>query len=579
MRALTAALPIAIVSGALYVFAATPSNGTLAAPASGQTSAVSWTGGPYTGATADPSVCTAATCDTYALAVNVPATFYAANPTYSIHVGITWASSTNDFDLYVYDATGALVASSAQGGTTAEDADAGPLPSGTYTVQVVGFATANATYNGTATLGPEPTTALRRTRYTKGTFTFSTPIVLPGPPDLASSQQGIEPRAVADPLGNVYVAAIQGVPAGTDVWKSMDGGKTFSFLGQPDGAQAAAIVAHGVGAGGGDEDLATGASGNVYVNSLWLGSSTQSSSFDGGTTWTVNPLSTDTPITDRQWLATSGNSTVYLTFKQLGALAANTESIFVAKSFDGGITFPQIVEVTRPEFGVQPGLQGNIAVDPATGGVYNVFVGAQANQLYLARSTDGGRTWDLKLVYQAPSATSLGNVFPSLGIDRGGNLHVAWSDGHAIYLTDSADHGTTWTVPARVSSGSGTKTSLAPWAQAGDAGKVNVVWWGTSAASNNDAAAEWHVFFAQTLNALDRVPSFAQAIATPVMHVGPICTDGTGCASGTRNLAEYFAQGMAPDGSALIPYPDDKNNATPMTTFIRQTGGSTIVGR
>jgi hypothetical protein len=63
------------------------------------------------------------------------------------------------------------------------------------------------------------------------------------------------------------------------------------------------------------------------------------------------------------------------------------------------------------------------------------------------------------------------------------------------------------------------------------------------------------------------------------MHTGPICTNGTGCASGTRNLAEYFAHTINHDGNAIVVYPDDKNNANPMTTFVRQTGGSKITGK
>ncbi|MBZ5559247.1 MAG: glycoside hydrolase [Acidobacteriia bacterium] len=577
-RYLLQAVVAGVLGSALYLAAAVASSGTLTAPPAGQTSSIAWAGGPYTGVTADPSACTTLTCDSFMLTVNVPSTFYASNPTYAVRVRIAWAASTNDFDLYVYDSSGALVASSAQGGTTFEDADAGALPSGTYRVQVVAFAAVNASYTGSATLGPEPTTTTGRARYRNGDFTFSAPQALPGPADLLFTQQGVEPRAVTDPLGNIYVASIQGIPAGTDAWKSMDGGQTFAYLGQPDGAQAASAIARGGGAGGGDEDLAAGSSGNVYVTSLWLGSATQASSSNGGATWTANPFSTDAPLTDRQWIAAHGAGELYLTYKQLGVLLANTESIFVAKSFDGGVTFPQIVEVTTPEFGVQPGLQGNIEVDPNTGTVYNAFVGAQENQLYLARSTDGGRTFILKLILQAASGTSLGNVFPSLGIDRGGNLHVAYSDGRNIFLTSSADGGATWTPPVRVSNGAATKTSLAPWVQAGDAGKVNIAWWGTSASSNLDAGARWQVLFAQTQNAFANVPTFSQAAATAVMHAGAICVNGTACPSGTRNLAEYFAQGLWLDGSALIPYPDDFNNPSPMTTFVRQTGGARITG-
>lgn len=576
MRSTTIAALFALFACTLLLKAAVPSSGTLVAPSPGQTSSIAWTGGPYTGATADPSLCTSVTCDSFALTVNVPSTFYSSNPSYAVHAKITWSSSTNDFDLYVYDSGGNVVCSSAQGGTTFEDADCGQLANGAYTAQVVAFATADATYNGAATLGPEAAMTTGRARYTTGTFTFTPPQLLPGPSDLLFNQQGIEPRAVTDPLGNIYVAAIQGIPAGTDVWKSMDGGYTFSYLGQPDGAQAASAIARGGGAGGGDEDLAVGSGGSVYVNSLWLGSSTQSSSFNGGATWTVNPLSTDVPADDRQWIANHGASELYLTYKQLGVLLAGTDSIFMAKSFDGGVTFPQIVEVTTPTLGVQPGLQGNVTVDRNSGTVYNVFVGAQENQLYLVRSIDGGKTFDLKLVYQAPAGTSLGNVFPAIALDRAGYLHVVFSDGRNVFLTGSTDGGATWTTPVRVNNGAQTKTAISPWIEAGAGGKVNVVWWGTGASSNLDTSAPWRVFFAQTQNAFAPVPSFAEMAATPVMHVGAICVDGTACPSGTRNLAEYFALGSYLDGSALIPYPDDKSNPAPMTMFVRQTGGALI---
>jgi alpha-glucosidase len=139
--------------------ASTPSSATLNAPAAGQTSSVTWSGGPFTGATADPAACTSVTCDTFALTVNVPATFYSSNPSYAVHVRIGWASNTNDFDLNVNDASGNTVCSSAQGQTNFEDADCGPLPAGSYTVQVVGFTVVNATYTGTASVAPEPAAA------------------------------------------------------------------------------------------------------------------------------------------------------------------------------------------------------------------------------------------------------------------------------------------------------------------------------------------------------------------------------------------------------------------------------------
>jgi len=85
----------------LASYAAVPPSATLNAPASGATSSVGWTGGPYTAVVADPSTCTSVTCDTFTLNVTASSTFYSANPNYAVRVGINWASSNNDFDLYV----------------------------------------------------------------------------------------------------------------------------------------------------------------------------------------------------------------------------------------------------------------------------------------------------------------------------------------------------------------------------------------------------------------------------------------------------------------------------------------------
>ena len=577
-------LALAMSSG----FAATPSSGTLTAPATGQTTSVSFSGGPLTGATATPAACTTLNCDTFTLTVNVPSTFYSANPAYAVHVKITWGGNTNDFDLNVNDASGNTVCSSGQGQTNFEDADCGQLASGTYTVQVVGFTVVNATYNGTATVAPEPAMSTGQGRYKKSNLTFSAPLQLQRPNNPANatgtiltSDQDVEPRIVHDVLGNYYVAAIQGVPGGIDVWKSTDSGNSFNYLGQPDGVQiGAALGVDGVGLGGGDEDLAVSPSGVVYANSLWLGSATQSTSFTGGTTWVSNPISSDLPLVDRQWIAPHGNSELYLTTKQLGADLAGTVTLFVAKSFDNGLTWPQVAPVTTPEIGVQPGDQGNITVDPNNGNVYTVFIDQHGNIVWLARSSDGGKTWIVKQVFAAPAGTNLANIFPVVAIDNASNVYVVFCNGTNVFLTASTNQGGTWTTPVRVNNGAGSKTTMGPWITAGGPGQVNIAFWGTSASDANSTTAQWQVFNAQSRNATNAIPTITQAAATPIMHVGPICNQGLACASGTRNLAEYFAPDIGLNGEALIIYPDDKNTSSPSgaarTFFVKQTGGSTL---
>ncbi len=560
------------------LFAAVPGSGTLSPSSSGGANSITWTGGPYTAVTPDPSLCSSLSCDDFYLTVNIPSSFYTNNSTFSVQVGITWASLPNDFDLYIYDSAGNLINSSAQGNTTFEEADLGQLTSGTYDVHVVAFSTVNESYSGYATVGPPPADQTRLARYRIGKFTFTQPKLMSGPNGIVLGTQDLEPRSAYDNSGNIYVAAIEGVPAGTDVWKSTDGGSSFTYLGQPDGAQAASTLAGRTpGVGGGDEDIAVGSTGRVYVASLWLGSVTMSNSVDDGITWAANPLSTTVPLDDRQWIAPYKDNIVYMTFKQLGVLLTGTESIFVLKSFDGGLTFPQITEATLPEFNVQPDDQGNIVADQNSGNVYTVFIGHPGNSVYIARSTDGGKSFADFLVHQGPVGASYQNVFPIIALDHSGNLHVVYSNGTNIYLTSSSNMGTTWTTPVRVNNGVDTKTSLSPWIDAGDAGKVDIMWWATNSSDNLADTAQWRVYFAQTQDAFSEHPKIYENAATGVFHNGPICVNGTGCATGTRNLAEYASTTVYLDGNAMIVYPDDKQTTNPLTYFIKQISGPVVI--
>src|SRR5438067_12954444 len=57
--------------------------------------------------------------------------------------------------------------------------------------------------------------------YVGGNFTFSAPLELTGhPPSPAFYQADAEPEIAVDIFGTIYATAIQGVPGGTEFWKS-----------------------------------------------------------------------------------------------------------------------------------------------------------------------------------------------------------------------------------------------------------------------------------------------------------------------------------------------------------------------
>jgi hypothetical protein len=375
------------------------------------------------------------------------------------------------------------------------------------------------------------------------------------------------------------------------MWSSLDGGATWNYLGEPDGAAALNVISrtNGVGLGGGDEDLITLPNGQVVMTSLWLGSNTTCTSSNGGTTWLCNPNGSTVPDDDRQWLANYGNSIVYITSKNIGTVVAGPDTIYVAKSIDGGKTFPTVSLVTTPELGIQPGDQGNLIAD-TNGSVYNVFFDSTGTILYMAKSTDGGRTWMIKQVYAAPPCTptlciSLVHVFPAIATDSANNLYIVFSDGTNSYYTSSTDGGASWRLPTIVQSGFGMKTTVEPWVVAGAAGKINIFFYGTTARNFMDTKANWVVYMAQSQNGLASVPTFSIAPATPyVIHTGAICNNGTGCPSGTRTMLEYFFPDTYLDGNAEAVYPDSihiQDTTAPNTTvwFVKQTSGSKITGR
>ena len=85
-------------------------------------------------------------------------------------------------------------------------------------------------------------------------------------------------------------------------------------------------------------------------------------------------------------------------------------------------------------------------------------------------------------------------------------------------------------------------------------GIVDVVYYGTASSSDLDLSATWHVYLAQLAGS-----SFAQTqVNANPNHHGVICTGGTGCGPGTRNLLDLFQVAVDPVvGKAAIIYTDD----------------------
>jgi hypothetical protein len=359
---------------------------------------------------------------------------------------------------------------------------------------------------------------------------------------------------------------------GTDLWTGPFGA-TPTFQGVID----AALQHPGKSIfGAGDADVDIGSSGRLHATTLiflfnptfnkaQLGVSavTCPSPAAGFSIGQCTEQIIDTTGDDRPWITSEGPH-VYISYHDSG----NSSLIHAQRSDDDGFTWKKIGD---PIVGQGPttgqstfnNIQGNLVADPRTHNVYDIYAAGETgvlkahtftpNHIIVSRSSDMGKKWTANVAFTAPAGTSLGNIFPALAVDPvNGNLYAVWSDAKTISFASSKDQGNTWS-PAIVVNTSPASTALLPWVAAYN-GTVDVVYYGTSAASNRDPSASWHVYFAQFNGT-----SFTQTqVNSAANHVGVICTGGTGCGPGTRNLLDLFKVAIDPqNGKAAIIYTDD----------------------
>jgi len=440
------------------------------------------------------------------------------------------------------------------------------------------------------------------------------------PGSSACSNIAAEPAIRADGAGRFFASSENGLGGGTVAFRSTDKGLHYTTLVSPNGLSQTNDT--GFAPGGGDTDLAVApvknASGfyNVYVSSLSLVNVDVSTSTDGGATWTLNPVTTPETIDDREWVAADGAAKVCISYHDA------PQGITVGCSQDAGATFLQFASAidVNHAFQISENSIGNLAIDPTSHVIYQTYSAittaaetACAPQLgvvagtcnyhgvYMAVSTDGGATFTDYPVYINPDQTvGYGHQFVNVSVDKAGNVYSVYTDDHHVYYSFSTNHGQTWSGPYLVSGSSGTQ--IFPWSTAGDAGKLDVVYYqtpyydGTNTPDNYPSSAAWTVGFAQNLAATTKGTSWSRQTASPTNHFGGVCESGVTC-TGNRDLFGDFGVAASPTtGLASIVYSDDQyhpgapntsgcdastsnSSSCDHTAIATQTGGSPIFGK
>lgn len=285
-----------------------------------------------------------------------------------------------------------------------------------------------------------------------------------------------EPTLAVDPTNpnNVLVAAKDWRTGPKQVWyyRSTDGGRTWVDglvdLGASELPNAS------------DPVLAFDASGTTYIsfigynqNDLTIGGIFVARSTNGGQSWDKPVLvaaNNDVTFHDKEWIvvdrsnnpATKG--TVYVSWTLFSSVNPRRErgDIVVSRSTDSGRSFSPPVRVSLP---TQDETQGSFPAVGPNGELYVLYYSdsTPGRGLYIARSTDGGRTFNQAISVSSavrPPSPLPGSdfrifVLPALAVDpTNGALYATWNDyrndDSDVMLARSTDGGQTWAAAQRV---------------------------------------------------------------------------------------------------------------------------------
>ncbi|HVB27920.1 MAG TPA: sialidase family protein [Mycobacteriales bacterium] len=209
-------------------------------------------------------------------------------------------------------------------------------------------------------------------------------------------------------------------------------------------------------------------------------------------------------------------------------------------------------------------------------------------QLWLAESTNAGRSWNSRMLLDITSAFgpaggggSLGHVLPAFAIDRAGTLDAAFSlrlgastQTH-IFLIHSTDHGAHWSRPLRADP-SRWGSNVMPALAAGARGRLDISWYASGSPDFTDQHSRWVEMFAQSLNMLSAHPTFTTAQVSGVTHIGSIDTSGNpGSKLYNWGLRDFQSLVIDACGAAHLAWTDDIGSGSTYTA--RQTSGPSLL--
>lgn len=372
------------------------------------------------------------------------------------------------------------------------------------------------------------------------------------------------------------------------VWRSVDAGRTWSFVADP--LAAPSVLSRLTDTiGSSDPDIAvaplarSGLPPIIATVSLYGASSTLAVSADAGRTWSVVPAA-GVPGQDRPWLAAAGTCDLYLEYDPIADLA-------------GAATVPRVERYDACAITARPGVVSaspatSVAIEPVANAVTNgnqlpgrLVAGDRALfasylscdqssicTLGVGVSRDRGATWS-DVVPPSPEASITSDpTFPlSASADGLGHVAVTVTDRHHVYLWMSSDGARTWPVAHRaVDAELGWSLANVP-SVAVQGSHVEVAWFGSPVVSGQQP---WYLVMARSD---DGGLTWRNAVVAPVLattaHDAPLGAAlyddfGTAVTPAGDDVAVYTqsCQGH-PTTDPLCPGPPAATGTYDMTRF------------
>jgi len=418
------------------------------------------------------------------------------------------------------------------------------------------------------------TTAVAPSVAAAGTAFSNTPLIATTPiPGIttapnADSSGDSEPAVAFSQDGRMAVDGLGWLSPQVNLWTGTFGSTPSYF-----GAMDTDLQNHGAGRttfGDGDADVEFTSSGTLLLADLDIVVNHAFNNAQLGVNVTRCPAGStspddcthvflDTAGADRPWITTAGQD-AWVAYHD----SKNSALIRVKQSTDDGRTWRNVGSPIVGQ-GQATGEAtfnndiGPIVADPATGLLYEAYIAGQQqtkahsanhNNIYVSHSSDGGRHWTAVLVFHAPPLTQLANFFPALAVDRVTHaVYTAWTDLHGVQVASSPQGGQDWSEPTTVSD---IETTVMPWVAARN-GKVDVVYYGTTASSPGDHAAVWNAYDSQWTGSWS-----VKKVSNTPNRVGAVCLEGAACVNNTdRELLDLFEVAEDPiTGKAVVVYTD-----------------------